>query len=162
MEFLNNLLGLEANRIEPFQMAARAFIVFFLSLGMIRIAGIRVFGRHSAFDTLTSLMLGAIMGRAIVADQSFFGSILATLVLVLLHRLMAWITFHNKKIGAIFKGQNILLIKDGRQNNKNLAKARITEEDILEALRKDVHITSLDKIKEVYLERLGEISIVKE
>ena len=162
MEFLNNLLGLEVEKLEPYQMAARAFIIFFIALLMIRIAGIRTFGKQTAFDTLTSLMLGAIIGRAVVTNQSFFGSILATLVLMLLHRLMAWLTFRNKKIGAIIKGKNLLLMKNGKREEENLSKTHITEEDILEALRRDVNITSLEKIKEVYLERSGDISIIKE
>ena len=162
MEFLTNLLGLEAEKLEPYQMAVRAFVIFFTSLLLIRIAGIRTFGKQSAFDTLTSLMLGAIMGRAVVTNQSFFGSILATLVLMLLHRLMAWLAFRNKKIGAIIKGKNLLLMRAGKKQQKNLSKSHITEDDILEALRRDVNITSLDKIKEVYLERSGDISIIKE
>jgi len=159
---LDNLLGLHAEKLEAYQMAVRAVIIFFTALILVRIAGIRTLGKQSAFDTLTSLMLGAIMGRAIVTDQSFFGSILATLVLMLLHRMVAWLTFKSKKMGSILKGRNILLMRDGARHQKNLAHTHITEEDILEVLRRDVNITSLDKIKEVYLERSGDISIIKE
>jgi|SRR6185436_16247191 len=162
MELFNNILGLDAEKLEAYQMAARAVIIFFISLLLLRIAGIRTLSKQSAFDTLTSLMLGAIMGRAVVANQSFFGSILAALVLMLLHRLMAWITFHNKKAGGIIKGESLLLMKDGKKQLKNLSKEHITEEDILEALRRNVNMTSLEKIKEVYLERSGDISIIKE
>lgn len=143
-------------------MVARAVIIFFTSLVFVRIAGIRTLGKQSAFDTLTSLMLGAIMGRAVVTNQSFFGSILATLVLMLLHRLMAGIAFRNKKIGAVIKGKSLLHMKSGKKEQKNLTRSFITEADILEALRHDANITSLDKIKEVYLERSGDISIIKE
>src|SRR5438046_4625299 len=100
MELLNDLLGLDAEKLEAYQMIFRAIIVFFTTLIFIRIAGIRTLGKQSSFDTLTSLMLGAIMGRAVVTEQSFFGSILATLVLMLLHRLVAWVTFKSKKAGA--------------------------------------------------------------
>jgi uncharacterized membrane protein YcaP (DUF421 family) len=162
MEFFDRILGLHAEKVEAYQMAARAIIIFFTSLIFLRIAGIRTLGRQSAFDTLTSLMLGAIMGRAVVTNQSFFGSILATLVLMLLHRLMAWIAFRSKKAGAIIKGKPLLLIKDGKKQQKNLARSHITEDDISEALRRDVNSTSFDEIKEVYLERSGEISIIKQ
>jgi uncharacterized membrane protein YcaP (DUF421 family) len=162
MELLNDLLGLDAEKLEPYQMIFRAIIVFFTTLIFIRIAGIRTLGKQSAFDTLTSLMLGAIMGRAVVTEQSFFGSILATLVLMLLHRLVAWVTFKSKKAGAIIKGRNILLMRGGEKQKKNFAATHITEEDIMEVLRHDLNTTSLDKIKEVYLERSGNISIIKE
>jgi uncharacterized membrane protein YcaP (DUF421 family) len=125
---LDNLPGLHAEKLEAYQMAVRAVIIFFTALILIRIAGIRTLGKQSAFDTLTSLMLGAIMGRAIVTDQSFFGSILATLVLMLLHRMVAWLTFKSKKMGSILKGRNILLMRDGERHQKNLAHTHITEE----------------------------------
>ena len=162
MEIINDLLGLHAEKLEAYQMIFRAIIVFFATLVLIRIAGIRTLGKQSAFDTLTSLMLGAIMGRAVVTEQSFFGSILATLVLMLLHRLVAWVTFKSKRAGALIKGGNILLMRAGEKQQKNLAATHITEEDIMEVLRHDLNTTSLDEIKEVYLERSGNISIIKE
>jgi len=161
METLNDILGLDTEKLLAFQMTARAIVIFFISLILIRIAGLRTLGKQTAFDVLTSLMLGAIMGRAIVTNQSFFGSILAALVLMLLHRLMAWLTFRSKKIGAIIKGESLLLMKDGKKQKNNLSRSHITDEDILEALRHDVNINSLDKVIEVHLERSGEISIVK-
>jgi uncharacterized membrane protein YcaP (DUF421 family) len=161
VELVNDLLGLDTEKLESYQMASRAIVIFFMSLILLRISGIRTLGRQSAFDTLTSLMLGSIMGRAVVAEQSFFGSILAAFLLMLLHRLTAWITYHNKKTGSIIKGEVLLLMKDGNWEKKNLSRAHITEEDIMEALRHDVNISSLDKVKEVYLERSGEISIIK-
>ena len=32
MDFLNNILGLEVEKLEPYQMATRAFVIFFTSL----------------------------------------------------------------------------------------------------------------------------------
>jgi uncharacterized membrane protein YcaP (DUF421 family) len=162
MELINNILGLNIEKLEPYQMASRAVVIFFISLLFIRISGIRTLGKQTAFDTLTSLMMGAILGRAIVTNQSFFGSILATLVLMLLHRFIAWVTFRNKKVGVILKGKKILLMKNGRFYHKNLAKTHITEEDILECLRKDINIESMSSIKEINLERSGDLSYVKE
>jgi uncharacterized membrane protein YcaP (DUF421 family) len=42
----------------------------------------------------------------------------------------------------------------------NMKKSNITEADIREALRRTLHMDSLDSISEVYLERTGEISFV--
>ncbi len=162
MELLHSLLGLYKNNIDAYQMAARVIVLFFISLLLLRIAGLRTLGKQSSFDTFTLLMLGSIMGRAVVTDQSFGGSILASFVLVILHRLLAWITFRSKKAGALIKGRNILLVRNGKRQQENLSATHITEEDILEALRKDVSVASLDKIKEVYLERSGDISFIKE
>jgi len=159
---INEIFGLDAERLNALQMIARAITTFFVALLLIRISGLRTLGKQTSFDQLTILMLGAIMGRGVVTpSQPFFGAMLAVLVIMLLHRLLAWITFKSKSAGWIFKGEPLLLIKNGRKNMHNLKMCNISEDDLLEALRRDLHLDSLDEIKEAYLERSGEISFIK-
>jgi uncharacterized membrane protein YcaP (DUF421 family) len=161
MDVIEALLGINREQMTPFQMACRAVVIFFISLVMVRIAGLRTLGKQSSFDIVTSLILGAILGRAVVTDQSFIGSILAALVLALLHRFFAWLGYKNKIAGAIIKGRNIILIKDGVRLYENMSKVHVTENDILEAMRRDGNINDPDQIQEAHLERSGEISIIK-
>jgi uncharacterized membrane protein YcaP (DUF421 family) len=161
MDLFEQALGLNAEKLTVMQMSSRAVITFFISLVFVRLSGIRMLGKQSSFDSLTALMLGSIMGRAIVTNQSFIGSLTAALIIMLLHRLMAWITYRSKKAGRIIKSTDVLLIKDGKKNYNNLARNHITEEDIIEAVRKDANVASLEEVKEVHLERSGYISIVK-
>src|SRR4051812_18108057 len=116
MEIIEDLLGIDVGKLQNYQMINRAIVIFFTAILLVRISGIRTLGKQTAFDNLTALMLGAIMGRAIVtADQPFFGSILATLVIMVLHRLLSWVTFRSKRLGFVFKGSNIMLMKDGKK-----------------------------------------------
>src|SRR5688572_27156956 len=160
MKSFEDLLGIHVENLSAYQMCCRAVVVFFVALIYIRIAGIRIFGKQSAFDNFTSLMLGAIMGRACVDDPSFYGSLLAALVIMILHRLIALLTFHSRKAGTVFKGTHLLLWRNGQLHEKNLRSAYITEKDIQEALRKNLHLNSMENINEVYLERSGEISFI--
>jgi uncharacterized membrane protein YcaP (DUF421 family) len=157
----NEILGLNASELNEYQMVARAFVIFFVSLIFIRVSGLRTFGKYTTFDNITSIMLGAIMGRAIVTNQSLLGSFLATLLIMLLHRILAWISFKSKEAGKIIKNEKIILMKDGRKNLENMSKVHISDEDILEAARQDANISSMKEIKEAHLERSGYISIVK-
>src|SRR4051812_12494943 len=117
METIDTIFGLHAEKLETYQMIARGIVVFFAALIFVRVSGIRTLGKQNAFDHLTALILGSIMGRGIVAaSQPFFGSLLATLVIMLLHRLIAWITFKSKKTGSILKGEPLLLVKSGKRN----------------------------------------------
>src|SRR5215216_202647 len=100
MNFINDLLGLDTENLLPYQMCARAFIIFIIALVFVRISGLRMLGKQSSFDHLTVLMLGAILGRSIVASQSFAGSILASLVIMIMHRMVAWITHRSKTAGT--------------------------------------------------------------
>jgi hypothetical protein len=71
-ESINNLLGTDNADLEPYQMVVRAVVVFFLALGYVRSGGLRMVGKQSAYDALTALMLGAILGKAVVSHDSFW------------------------------------------------------------------------------------------
>lgn len=162
MDVLNELFGLHVETLQMHQMCIRGVIAFFVALLYIRIAGVRSLGTQSAFDQLTSLMLGAIMGRSVVsAQQPFFGSLVAVLVIMLLHRLLAWATYKSHWLGKLFKGEAILLIEEGKPVEVNLKKTHTTKEDIEEAQRLRMLKEGEGHIQKAYLERSGEISVIK-
>jgi len=72
MVFFDDILGLHAEKLNSLQMGARSFCIFSL-LFFYAYCRHTPIGKTIGFDTLTALMLGAVMGRAIVAKQSFFG-----------------------------------------------------------------------------------------
>lgn len=161
MEWLNDVLGLETTRLNTYQMSARAVVIFFTALIYMRIAGLRTIGDFSVFDRLTLLITGGMLGRTvIIGDEPFFSVLIAGLVIIVLHRIIAWLTFKSSKMGSVFKGNAIMLIKDGVPIEKNMAKEQITTNDVEEALRSN-GLTEVSSIKEAWLERSGEISIIK-
>jgi uncharacterized membrane protein YcaP (DUF421 family) len=158
--WLSMALGLDSNTLSPGQMATRAAVAFAAALALLRVAGIRTLGKQSAFDALTALILGSVLGRAIVdGAQPFFGCLLAALVIVLLHRLMAWITFHSSRAGALLKGRELVLVKEGQRELKTMRRSCITDEDILEAMREKGKDPDIASAKVIHLERSGNISI---
>jgi uncharacterized membrane protein YcaP (DUF421 family) len=159
--FLENLLGLHTDDLEAYQMAARAVLIFFVAMLYIRISGIRMLGKQSTFDHLTILILGSVMGRAIVAAQSLPGTLVAAFILIMLHRLVGWLTYKYTLAGFMFKGTSVQLIKDNLFNESNMAKTQITKNDIMIALRTELNTDDFNEVKDAYLERSGKISIVK-
>lgn len=160
MDWWYNLVGYDEQKLVLHQMVIRAIIIFFIALVYIRIAGMRTFGKKTIFDQVTVLMMGAILGRAVVTNQPFFSTLIATLVLMLLHRFTAWITFRSHKAGLVLKGSAVLLVKNGELQKENMSKTHITVEDIRESLRLEGHLPEIDKVKECHLERSGNLSIV--
>ncbi len=160
-EYLNHLLGLDNVNLEPHQMAARAAVVFFLALIYIRTGGLRMLGRHSAYDSLTALILGSILGRAVISHDSFWGTLLAAIVIMLLHRLVSWITFKSSWAGSILKGKSIVLFQNSQPIMKNLSRWHITENDLQEAVRKHLHEDDMSHVKEIYIDRSGELSVIR-
>lgn len=160
MEWIHTLFG-EGKDLNSLQMSCRAIIAFFITLILIRIAGIRTFGKKSAFDNVIIIMLGSILSRVVVGASPFIPTTLACLAFVLVHWLLARISVYNDTVGRWIKGERTSLYTGGRENEENMKKARISHKDLVEGLRLKINTESFEEVKEIFLERNGEISVVK-
>lgn len=161
--FWDTLFGIhvDSDTISVLQMTTRAALVFFIGLVLIRLAGQRTFGGNTPFDMVLKIMLGAVLARAVVAASPFWGTTLAALVLVALHRLVAWASARSHLFGQLMKGRPVVLAEDGKINEKNLAKSNLSKNDLLAGVREKASLESLDEAETVRLERNGNISVVK-
>ena len=116
---------------------------------------------HAPLDNIIGIILGAVLSRAIVGASDFLPVIGVCTAIVLLHRLMAWLTAHHGKISLLVQGKKIVLFEDGRFIRENMGKALVTEEDVMQGVRKSALTEDLGKIKRIYIERNGEISAIK-
>src|SRR5687767_7518371 len=159
-EILYTLFG-EGENLNALQMCDRAFVMFFVTLILIRITGMRAFGAKSAFDAIIVIMLGALLSRAVVGVSPFFPTIAAGLVLSLVHRILGMISVNNPFLSHLIKGKEVTLYKDGVINQKHLSKCSVSKGDLMEAVRLHANVASLDEVEEAYMERSGQISVVK-
>jgi uncharacterized membrane protein YcaP (DUF421 family) len=83
------------------------------------------------------------------------------LILVLLHRLVAFISFRNKKARTFINGNEIKVLKDGEFIENGLREALVTKEEVFQAIRINGQIKDLKDVEESYIEPSGEISIIK-
>lgn len=82
-------------------------------------------------------------------------------VIIIVHKIFAKLSIYSKWFGSKVKGKRLLLFRDGEFDKSNMNRVNITEHDILEDLRLTLQSESLETIKEVYVERSGEISFIK-
>jgi len=87
VELISSIFG-EGENLNAAQMAARAALVFFITLAFIRVSGRRALGKRTPFDGATAVLLGAVLSRGVVGASPFGPTILAAGVLVVLHRLL--------------------------------------------------------------------------
>lgn len=160
MQTIYELFG-QGTNLNTLQMTLRAIIIFFIALTLIRYTGMRLFGIQSAFEICVTIILGAILARAIVGASPFIPTIVASSVLVIVHKIIAAISVNNKKISHLFKGIPYSLYKDGKLNDENLRKCLLSFGDIMEEVRLNLHQNSLDNIEEIFMERTGKISMIK-
>jgi len=160
MEFLNQWWGINEN-ITPLEIAARSAVMFLIALVMIRMSGMRPFGKGNGVDTIIILLIGAILSRGIVGATPFFSTVVSAIVILFIHNLMTRLSLYNAWVQRCIDGRSYLLYKNGSFIRENMKKANVSEKDVYEELHLQCQLGALDEIKEVYLERTGEISFVK-
>lgn len=160
MNLLHTLFG-QGKDLAPLQMVDRSVISFFLTLVMIRIAGIRTFGKKSAFDNVIVIMLGSIFSRVVVGASPFLGTTLACFAFVVIHRLLGWVSLYSDFVGRLVKGEATSLYSNGTANRRNMHADVISEKDLLESVRQRINENNLDNVAEIVQERNGEVSVIK-
>ncbi|WP_414476091.1 DUF421 domain-containing protein [Microvirga sp. M2] len=152
-------LGLDVGDVNSGQMALRALAIYAIMLVLAQLASKRFLSKASAFDVIVAIMLGSIMSRAINGSAPFLPTVAASAALLALHWLFATLAVHTS-LGALVKGEPCLLIKDGEIQEDGMRKAKLSENDLQEALRLHADDPDPSKIKRAYLERNGRISII--
>ncbi|HEX8176503.1 MAG TPA: YetF domain-containing protein [Pyrinomonadaceae bacterium] len=153
-------LELESKDINALQMSLRAVVVFILAIAMLRIGNKRFMGKSTALDVMLGIVFGSMVSRAITGNAPFFPTLTASLVLVLLHWILAAIAFRFHGFGSLVKGRDTLLVRDGEPQQEEMRKSHVTEEDLKEALRAKGKSPEIKEIKAAHLERNGDISLI--
>ncbi|PWS32685.1 DUF421 domain-containing protein [Pedobacter paludis] len=159
MKNIVELFG-KGSDLSVLQMSIRAVVVFLAAYIFIRLSGRRSFALRSPLDNIIVILLGAILSRAVVGASPFLPVMAASLAIVILHRLLAWITSTKSQLARIITARRILLYDHGRFIDTALKKALISQEDIREKIRQSLHSDSLEQVDQVYMERDGQISII--
>ena len=149
----------EGTDLTALQMGCRAAIVFVVTLVLIRLSGRRSFGQHNSFDACLTVLLGAVLSRAVVGASPFFATILAATTLVLLHRMIAWTCVRSDHFDRLVSGDTRDLILDGVKQTDAMKKALISNRDLEEAARKKCGDPNLERVASAVLERDGQVSI---
>ena len=151
----------EGGDLTYWQMAARAATIFVVALGLVRIAGRRAFGQHSPFDACTTVLVGAILSRAVVGATPYWSTVCAAAAIVLMHRLIGQASVRWPKFEAVISGHELHLLRDGKVDADQMRRALITDNDLKEAIRKKMGAGDVTKIKEAVLERNGDITVIE-
>ena len=160
MNLLIEIFG-EGKDLSTLQMSCRGIVVFAIAFVLIRVSGRRSFGLRTPLDNIIVITLGATLSRAIVGASSFVPVIITCFVIVLLHRCFGWLISRSKRFAKFVEGNKILLFKDGHFIDKDLKRALLCEEDVMQGVRRSALTEDMDKIDRCYIERSGEVSAIK-
>lgn len=161
MEIFTTIYG-EGKNLDLIQMVCRGVTIFFIALILIRISGRRSFGLRTPLDNVISILLGAVLSRAVVGASPLIPVTATCLTIVILHRLFGWlVTKYHKNFGRWLEGRIIMLYEHNGFKKDNMRRAMVSEEDIMQGVRKSALTDDMSEIEKVYMERNGEISAIK-
>jgi uncharacterized membrane protein YcaP (DUF421 family) len=149
-----------ANDLSIGQIVLRAIFVFFIWLVIVRLADRRLLGKYSAFDVVLAVMLGSILSRAINGSAPLWGTLAAAAVLVIMHWVLTFLSFHWHAFGHLVKGLPRTLVVDGKVLEDELRRNYITSHDLGEMLRLQGRIEGPAQARLATLERNGQISAI--
>jgi uncharacterized membrane protein YcaP (DUF421 family) len=141
-------------------MCLRAVGIYIAGWALLRIGGNRFLGRETVFDIVLAFVLGSTLSRAINGSAPFLITLAGSALLVVVHHLVAWISWRSRRWGKILKGRPLTIIQDGVPLKDALRRYRISAGDLEEALRLAAHLKEPDQVEEARYERNGEISVI--
>jgi uncharacterized membrane protein YcaP (DUF421 family) len=154
-------LGAEPKDLTFIQISLRGVVVFIATMIMVRLGHKRSLSRKTAFDAVLLVILASVLSRAINGSAAFFATLGGGLVLVLLHRLLAFIACHSHWFGCLIKGLPEVIIEDGNFVFGTMRRNHISTHDVEEDMRLSLRDDDISKVKKARVERSGDISFIK-
>ena len=163
MEIVSHLLGLgvKPEELSFFQISLRAVVIFFALLIMVRLGAKRFLAKLTAMDVIVGFILASMLARGVNGSAAFFPTLGGGFVVVFLHRILSALAYRVKWIETLVKGNAEQLIKDGELNRVTAKRNYITTRDLSEELRLNGNMEHIKQAKAAYIERSGQMSVVK-
>ena len=136
---------------------ASAFAIYVLLVGFSRLIGPRAFSQMTAFDFAVTVALGAVVGSTASGAVGLPAGLLALSSLFVFRAIVAALRRYG--LDRVVDNRPILLLRNGQFRDDNLRMAKITRDDVFEALRL-AGITKVDGVGAVIIERNGELSVL--
>jgi len=136
-----------------------------LAVYLFIVVAIRLFGKKelaqlSVVDLVFILLISNAVQNAMVGpDATLSGGLVAAFTLFVVNYLLKYLQYKFPKFGKVVQGDAIMLVYDGKYIESHLKKARITEEEIMEAVREH-GVATIEEVNLAIMEVDGSISVL--
>jgi uncharacterized membrane protein YcaP (DUF421 family) len=154
-------LGAEPQDLTFMQISLRGIIVFLVTLTTMRLGHKRSLSRKTPFDAVLLVILAAVLSRAINGSAAFFATLGGGVVLVVLHRLFAFLAFYSHGFGILVKGRPDVIVDNGQCDVAMMWRNHVSMHDLDEDMRLTAHTDDISQIRVARVERSGDISFIK-
>jgi uncharacterized membrane protein YcaP (DUF421 family) len=139
----------------------RASAIYVVLMVLFRISGRRSLAEMTSFDLLLLLVISETTQQALLGeDFSVTNAILVMSTMLALDIALSLAKLKWNRANKWIEGVPTILVEDGRPLTEVMSRARVREEEILEAARRLRGLERMDEIKYAVLEASGGITII--
>lgn len=139
----------------------RPVLVYLVLLLLLRLSGKRTLAQITTFDFVLLLTIGNATQQALIGeDNSMVHGAIMVATLISLNYVMQLLKQHSKRFGRLLDDIPLVIVADGKPLKDRMDKARVDEDDVLDAARESCGLEHMDQIRHAILERDGQISII--
>lgn len=143
---------------EWLEVIVRTLVAVIVMFAFTKILGKRQISQLSLFEYITGITIGSITAYISVdVDTNWYLGIVALAVWVLVSYTIEFLQIKSKKSRDLIDGTGTILIKDGKILEDNLKKEKLTNQELMEQLRKK-SIFQASQVEFALMEPSGEIN----
>jgi uncharacterized membrane protein YcaP (DUF421 family) len=138
----------------------RAAVIYVFLFLLMRAIGRRELSQLQPFDVLLLVVLGDLITQgALQSDMSVTGAMLAAGTFALMTVGTSFVAYRFRPLRGVLEGEPLVIVVDGKVIEENLARERLTLEDVQEEARGH-GLASLADVRWAVLETTGRISFI--
>src|SRR5207237_896288 len=127
---------------------------------LLRLSGKRTLTKLNVFDFVFVVALGSTLATTILSeDVTLASGMMACFTLLALQYLISWTTNRSRRVENFINGQPSLLFQEGKFLKPAMRRHRITESEIMAAIR-GRGLSELEEVHAVVLETDGTLSVL--
>lgn len=143
-------------RILVIGLLAYATLILFL-----RLSGNRTLSKMNAFDLIVTVALGSTLATVLLSkDVALADGAVALALLISLQFIITWTSVRFRWVRRLVTGEPLMLLYQGEFLLTSLRKARVTQDEVLSAIRSS-GLSDVTAVEAVVLETDGSLSVVK-
>jgi uncharacterized membrane protein YcaP (DUF421 family) len=147
--------------MSPWQIVLRGSVVYWFLFAVFRFVLRRDVGSMGVSDFLFVVLLGDASQNGMIGDATSTSDAIVLLsTLVFWNVAIDWATFRWPALERLLASTKLKLVVDGRMIRRNMRREFITEEELMSKVR-DHGLEDLARVKVMYLEADGEITLIK-
>ncbi|AZF04925.1 DUF421 domain-containing protein [Pseudomonas sp. R5-89-07] len=139
----------------------RAVAIYLVLLVLFKVAGRRSLAELTTFDLVLLMVIGEATQQALLGDDfSLTNAVLVIVTLIAIDIGFSLVKQRSRWFSRLLDGGPTVVVEQGRVLHERLKRARLDEDDILEAARSAQGILEIKHIRFAILERNGKISVI--